>query len=360
MKEINAIVAAYAALDPAQQRCALATVVRVEGSSYRRIGARMLVVDDGQWVGGISGGCLEGDALRRARLAIHQGRPVRMVYDTTEDDPYQLGVNLGCNGVIEVLFTPIDPSDPQNPIACLQALRDTRQPEILFTVLDTPPAATPAMGSAFAIGGSSWESLPTGLQEALPVSAAQALECRKSQQLHLDGWRLLVEFIAPPIHLAIFGGNYDVVSLARLAQELGWLVTIIGPVTKLPKVLFELAHQVLDKGSIPLLDASTAVVLMTHDYPTDLQILTKLAAHWPAYLGILGPRQRAERLLAALAEQAIYPPPAQLFAPIGLDLGALSPEEISLAIAAEVQAYFAGKEPVFLRTKPGVIHDREV
>src|ERR1700759_4259236 len=107
MKEIKAIVAAYDKMDKSRTAAALATVVRVEGSSYRRTGARMLVMDDGVWIGGISGGCLGGDALKRARLAITNAKPTLVTYDTTEGDAYQIGVGLGCNGIIDVLFTPL-------------------------------------------------------------------------------------------------------------------------------------------------------------------------------------------------------------------------------------------------------------
>ena len=114
MKEIKAIIHAYDLLDKNTTRAALATVVRVEGSSYRRTGARMLVTDDGVWVGGISGGCLEGDALKRARLAISKAESSLVTYDTTEDDAYQIGVGLGCNGVIDILFTPLQYQNQSN------------------------------------------------------------------------------------------------------------------------------------------------------------------------------------------------------------------------------------------------------
>ena len=112
MKEIKAIIKAYEEADKTTTGLALATVVRVEGSSYRRTGARMLVMDNGVWGGGISGGCLEGDALKRSRAAIQNAKPTLITYDTTDDDPYQIGVGLGCNGVIDVLFTPLDLNDP--------------------------------------------------------------------------------------------------------------------------------------------------------------------------------------------------------------------------------------------------------
>ncbi|HZX58426.1 MAG TPA: XdhC family protein, partial [Mucilaginibacter sp.] len=135
MKEIKAIINAYDKLDKKAVRAALATVVRVEGSSYRRTGARMLVTDDGVWVGGISGGCLEGDALKRARLAIAKSEASLITYDTTDDDAYQIGVGLGCNGIIDVLFTPLDFQNKNNPVEVLKScVEANRQTHILVTV----------------------------------------------------------------------------------------------------------------------------------------------------------------------------------------------------------------------------------
>ncbi len=135
MKEIKSILKAYQHVDHATTRAALATVVRVEGSSYRRTGARMLVMDNGTWVGGISGGCLEGDALKRARLAIAKTQASLVTYDTTNDDEHQIGVGLGCNGIIDVLLAPIEPGDPNSPLAILESVvSDRRQTNVLLTI----------------------------------------------------------------------------------------------------------------------------------------------------------------------------------------------------------------------------------
>ena len=108
MKEIKAIIKAYDSIDVSSTNAALATVVRVQGSSYRRTGARMLVMDNGLWVGGISGGCLEGDALKRARLAIVKSASTLITYATTEGDAFQIGDGLGCNGIMNELFMPLN------------------------------------------------------------------------------------------------------------------------------------------------------------------------------------------------------------------------------------------------------------
>src|SRR5215469_18401175 len=141
MKEIRTIVSAWQSIDFQTTRAALATVVQVEGSSYRRAGARMLVLDNGTYLGGISGGCLEGDALRRAQKGIASRRPSVITYDTTQDDDYQIGVGLGCQGIVDVLFTPLEPGDPDCPMRVLASLTGIRQPAVLVTVTGTPDAA---------------------------------------------------------------------------------------------------------------------------------------------------------------------------------------------------------------------------
>src|SRR6185436_5352780 len=135
MKEIQSILNAYSQIDFSRMAAALATVVRVEGSSYRRTGARMLVLDNGNYLGGISGGCLEGDALRRAQKAIAQDKPSIITYDTTQEDGAQIGVGLGCNGIIDVLFTPLHKNDLSNPVELLSILTSIREPKIVVTII---------------------------------------------------------------------------------------------------------------------------------------------------------------------------------------------------------------------------------
>src|ERR1700753_2600025 len=138
MKEIRTIVQAYRSIDFTRTGAALATVVRVEGSSYRRAGARMLVLDNGTYLGGISGGCLEGDALRRAQKGIALNRPSVITYDTTQDDDYQIGVGLGCQGIIDVLFTPLDPQDSRHPLQVLSPLTGIRRPAVVVAITGSP------------------------------------------------------------------------------------------------------------------------------------------------------------------------------------------------------------------------------
>src|SRR5690606_15540690 len=137
MKEFNAIVTEYGKIDFNKSKAALATVVKVRGSSYRSPGARMLITDDGRWVGSISGGCLEGDALRKARKVILEKQAMAVTYDTREGSNQNLGIGLGCNGVIDVLIEPIDPTDAANPARVFEKFTGTREPVALATVFNS-------------------------------------------------------------------------------------------------------------------------------------------------------------------------------------------------------------------------------
>ena len=237
MKEIKSILAAYDRLDYAAQRAALATVVRVEGSSYRRTGARMLVVDDGTWVGGISGGCLEGDALKRARLAIARSKSSLVTYDTTEDDAHQIGVGLGCNGIIDVLLTPVLPGDPHNPISVLQeVVADRRQTNVLLTITKLADDLN-GFETGNIIRYADRESLSClyndPLADRLAPEIQKVIEQSKSAALSfvLDDGReleIFAEFLPPELHVIVMGHQYDVFPLVKVIKEAGWRATIVA------------------------------------------------------------------------------------------------------------------------------------
>ena len=149
MKEVQDIVAAYDEAQREGRQTALATVVHVLGSSYRRPGARMLVTDDGKLTGAISGGCLEGDALRKARLVMARQQALLATYDTTDEDDAKLGVGLGCNGIIQILIEPIDPANPLNPIQLLKSFLRHRQTAVLVTLFSLAHRKAEQPGTCF-------------------------------------------------------------------------------------------------------------------------------------------------------------------------------------------------------------------
>ena len=358
MKEIRSIVDAWRTIDVRAMPAALATVVRVEGSAYRRAGARMLVLDDGTCLGGISGGCLEGDALRRARKGIALGRSSVMTYDTTEDDDYQIGVGLGCQGIIDVLFTPLRPDDADGPMGLLSGVTATRRPVVLVTV--TGSADEGQLGKTFRYDEDREAAFVLG-EEIIPA-IRQAVGERVSRSVTFGDTRLFIEVILPAIHLVAYGGNYDIRTLLRQAAELGWDSTVVLNTARVAKELIGAATNVLDnrKEVAPQIDDYTAVLLMSHDYRTDTENLKRVLPSPASYIGLLGPRKRAQKIFEALRGDGHPLGEADLrriYAPAGLDIGAATPEEIALSILAEVRGHFAGRPGGSLRLREGSIYD---
>jgi len=372
MKEIKAIVEAYDELDRSSIRAAIATVVRVEGSSYRRTGARMLVLDNGTWVGGISGGCLEGDALKRARVAINNSRSTLITYDTSEDDPHQIGVGLGCNGVIDVLFCPIDFNDPNNPVevlkTCIQASRETHT---YITITDTigefqhiKPGQLIQYKGPESLHFFGDKSLENSLLQAIKQQTAD----KKSGSLTIKtaddrSLAVFIEILPPEIHVVLMGHQYDVYPMCRLLKEIGWRVSIVAELLKVNAKISALADEVIAPPDFPkmLIDEHTAIILMSHDYKTDKNNLPKALNTSALFIGMLGPKVRSEKIWKELAEEGRTVTESEMnriYAPLGLDIGAQTPEEIALSLAASIRAAFSGRDGAFLKYRKSPIHQR--
>jgi xanthine dehydrogenase accessory factor len=369
MKEITTILEAYSQ-KPANSSCALAIVIRVEGSSYRRTGARMLVFDDGTWQGGISGGCLEGDALKRAKLAIYSKQPSTITYDTSQANDHQIGIGLGCNGIIEILFCPIHDSNPNNPIAILQrCVQANTSPQVLITAI-----ATTGSQQAFAPGHTVWLQQSSNLSSfgayapALQQIANTQLQKGHSapHTLQLDqqhSAQFFVEILPPQVHLLLFGFQYDVYPLTKQAKELGYAVTIVANPLKVNPLVKNLANNILPIQELQSITISkhTAAILMSHDYPTDLQNLQHCLQLPLRYIGLLGPKVRSQKIFDQLASQHKPLSAAdmkRIYAPVGLDIGAQSPDEIALSVLAEIRAVFSGRNGSQLRLRSSSINDR--
>ncbi|MEO5893762.1 MAG: XdhC family protein [Ferruginibacter sp.] len=373
MKEIKAVIQAYDGIDTATTSAALATVVRVEGSSYRRTGARMLVLDNGMWVGGISGGCLEGDALKRARLAMAKSVSTLITYDTREDDAFQIGVGLGCNGVIDVLFTPLDFKDKNNPVEILKScVEASRQTHVLITITGLQ-GEWPGIKTGEVIKYTGPQSIGTlkneWLEKKFMHAVTRQLAEGKSapQKFLLEDGKVIetfIEILPPEINMVIMGYQYDVFPFSKLFKEIGWRVTIVANPQKLNTTITKIADEVIAPANFTDLqvDDHTIIILMSHDYKTDKYNLPKALATAAPYIGILGPRDRSEKILRELTEEGILNSDEDLgrvFAPIGLDIGAVTPEEIALSLAAEVKAALSKRDGGFLRNRTSTIHERD-
>ncbi len=370
MKEISDIITAFKAAQQQGRQTALATVVHVEGSSYRRPGARMLIEDDGRLTGAISGGCLEGDALRKAMLVMSQQKPMLVTYDTMDDDA-KLGVGLGCNGIIHILIEPVNTAGAHNPLALLMAAASQRQTAVVVTLFSLQKRSGPQPGTQLLYSGGvlagnlpqagEWPLLEADIQEALAGNASAI----KSYTTHQGSITAFIEVLPPPVKVVVVGAGNDVMPLVEMAAIVGWEVTVIdGRTNYATRQRFARAKQVLlaKPGQVLELveyDAQTVFLLMTHNYNYDLALLQQLLPQQVAYTGVLGPAKKLARMLDELAEKGIVPTPAQLakvHGPAGLDVGAETPEEIALSIIAEIKAVLAGRDAAPLRHKKRPIH----
>ncbi|RDC66300.1 XdhC family protein [Adhaeribacter pallidiroseus] len=376
MKEIQDIVRAYDVASQLKKRTALATVVQVEGSAYRRPGARMLVTEDGELTGAISGGCLEGDALRKARLVMAQQKALLVTYDTTDDDDSRLGVGLGCNGIIQILIEPIADENPDNPIALLRSVLSQRQQGVVVTLFSLQNRMGLQPGTCLLLpekAAARGHVQPTALQELLAQEAMQVLKNQKSvirnYQVQDKVISAFVEYLRPPVSVIVLGAGNDIQPLVQMASILGWLVTVIDGRTnyavknRFPladKVLLAKPPQVLDL--IPV-DGQTVFLLMTHNYNFDIAMLRQLIPLAVPYVGVLGPKKKLTQMLTELQDEGLRFTPDQMqkvYGPLGLDIGAETPEEIALSVLSEIKAVLTGKPGTALRNKPEAIHDRTI
>ncbi|HET7537372.1 MAG TPA: XdhC/CoxI family protein [Candidatus Didemnitutus sp.] len=331
MREIPAILAALAAApgEPA----ALATLVHVEGSSYRRPGARLLLLANGTRLGSISGGCLEDDVVLRAQRVLASGQPEVAIYDTTEENDLVWGVGLGCRGVVHIFIEPLPVARP----AWIGELRQNLQAR-RSTTLAVVHGGRHAIGQGTRLLG----ELPAG-------------------EITSDVFR---ETVGAPPPLVVFGAGEDALPLVRLAKEIGWHVTVVdsragyATTARFPEADSVIVTAADAVSQMPL-DAGTFAVVLTHRYSEDVKLLRALLPKTLAYLGVLGPRKRTDRILTELKANGFTPDTAmlaRLHAPVGLDLGATTPEGVALAILAELQSRLGNRTPIHLRDRPGPIH----
>ncbi|RPD39787.1 XdhC family protein [Chitinophaga barathri] len=367
MKEILEIIQAYETARRDQMRAVLATVVKVEGSSYRQPGARMLVTEDGSLTGAISGGCLEGDALRKALLAIHQRQNKLITYDTSNPDDIEFGVQLGCNGIVHILFEYIDTEKPDNALALLSRLMEDRREAALVTCY-SPDRKAPQQGTVLCWkAGAGYGAGISGVD--LSADLAKVIEERRTIIRKIstegDGVEVLLEYVAPRVSLIVAGAGNDVKPLVIAASLLGWEVTVAdGRVTHAKAARFPGAKNVLPVRPEELIsrlaiDKSTVFVLMTHNYKYDLALLKALPSSPTPYIGVLGPKTKLNRMLQDLASEGINLTSEQLdrvYGPVGLDIGAETPEEIAISIIAEIKAVLGGKTAGFLKFRNEKIH----
>jgi xanthine dehydrogenase accessory factor len=374
MKEIKDILQSFALAQQQGKKTALASVVHLDGSSYRRPGARMLINDEGLLTGAISGGCLEGDALRKAMLVIAQQYSKLVTYDTSDEEDVSVGVQLGCAGIIQVLFEPIDANAAMNPVKLLQKAIAKRQKSVLVTLFSIEEKNKPQAGTCLLMEE---DKTITGdipfaaIKDAVMTDVYAALESQVSLFKNYTSENIAVtafiEFLKPAVSLVVVGAGNDAIPLVNIADVIGWEARVVdGRNTHAKPERFAAACQVLvskpEKAldQIPI-DEQTVFVLMTHNYNYDLAMLKALLERNVKYIGVLGPKKKLERMLDELKDAGMKLTEKQLssiYGPVGLEIGAETAEEIALSIIAEIKAVFAGKKGTSLKDSKDFIHSR--
>ncbi|HEX8492227.1 MAG TPA: XdhC family protein [Pyrinomonadaceae bacterium] len=381
MNEVRALIEAFDEANKRGERCALATVVSVEGSSYRRPGARMLVCEGGNSTGTISAGCLESDVIEHAQCVIRTGKAKLVEYDTAStSDEMAWGLGLGCNGLVRVLVEPL--ASGSLYVEALRRSCGANAAPILVATLyqhmsSESATATPRIetGARLLInedGSVHREKLSDPLA-AMLESELRALprgEMSSATRVYdVDGGavKVFLEMLLPPVPLVIFGAGHDALPIVELARGLGWQTEVVDPQARsVSRSRFAMADRVIlsrpEEASLHVrITPRTLTLLMSHNYSHDLELLRFLLASPALYIGVMGPRKRTERMLyeleagegvARLEEVDL----ARLYSPAGLDIGANSPAEIALSIIAEMRAVLDGRSGQMLRERRGSIH----
>lgn len=367
MKEITDIVSAYEKAVKEGKRTALATVVMVEGSAYRRAGARMLIAEDGQLTGAISGGCLEGDALRKARMVILQEKALLVTYDTMDDDDAKLGVGLGCNGIIHILIEPILYGQ-NSPITLLKTAMSSKAYSVLVTVFSPEDHRLPQPGTCLCLTNA--QTICNGLENLsykkdLLNSARSAMADQSSSIQKYHNYTAFIESLKPVISLVIVGAGNDAIPLTQMAAILGWKITVVDgrPAYAAPG-RFPLAQKVIATKPELVPDQLeinewTAFVMMTHNYHYEIVLLKELLPLNVSYIGVLGPKKKMERMLCELEDEGNTISKENLdaiYGPVGLDIGSENAEEIALSVIAEIKAVFSKRNGHSLKYKTNLIH----
>ena len=341
----------------------LATVVHTDGPTYTKPGALMLIAASGEYAGLLSGGCLEGDLADHGRAVLDTGKPKLVHYDMHGPDDLLFGLGSGCEGAMDILLQRLDPGSQWQPLRRLvEAWKSHRAAALLLVVRSNDPARPPGSGLLL-------DTLEPfgGLHSRIEwpgclLDAARHSGPSRFLGAALPGLDLLALHQPAPPRIVLLGAGPDALPVAQLADFLGWTLTVIDHRSHYAQAArFPNAQSVLDGGVAALRQLLAgesaaarpldAAIVMSHHFASDRDYLDALCTSGVPYVGLLGPPMRRERLLAALGEraQALRP---RLHSPVGLDLGARTPEGIALAIIAQIHARLNGRDMVAGADRP--------
>jgi xanthine dehydrogenase accessory factor len=365
MTESQSILEAFQRLKQGES-AALATVVYVAGSSYRRPGARMLVSESGETTGVLSGGCLERDVAERALKVMSTGKPTVVRYDSTFEEDVIWGLGLGCNGIVDILIEPALNNDVAGLMQLFSECLESDKSAVVATVFRVEGEVGVTLGTRAQLypdGSVDGQLMVESIFEDLEVVKSSVV---KRYELPRGSIEVFFEVLAPRTRLVVFGAGYDVLPLVGLAKTVGWYTTVIDTRARASsRERFNCADEVLLCRPENVMDQvrfteQTMVVTMTHNYLHDLELMRNLLGLPLRYIGCLGPRRRIERLLLELTggdEDLATEYLSELHAPIGLDIGAETAEEIAVSIVGEIRAVMAKRSGTQLRDRDGAIHE---
>lgn len=370
--EISDVLEAIETLAARGEKMALATIVSVRGSTYRRPGARLLVPETGELVGNISGGCLEGDVQEVAAKVMSGGKATLVDFDLTADDEAVWGYGLGCNGAVELF---VEPAEKAIEVTAdlRRALEEEREVAVVTVLASSVPGVE--YGSRLLVHPGGRQERTLGNPDADAVAAAAALAALGDEEsVKMDlvvgdaSMTAFIEVLEPSPRLVICGAGHDAIPVVRFAAALGWRVVVVDDRDRFltrerfPDATgFQVLNRPADAAQATGADRRTFVLVMSHNYLRDTDYIRSYLGTDVAYLGSLGPRKRLDAVLADLAKDGVVPSPqdlAKIYAPAGLDLGAEGPEEVAWAIMAEVIAVRSGRGAGHLRDRKGHIHPR--
>ena len=355
-QETSQIVGRVTELAAAGRHAALATVVRIDGSAYRRPGAKLLVEESGATRGGVSGGCLEADVREIAMTVMRDGVPRLRHYETGDDDRAVWGLGLGCNGSVDIFVQPVTSEDTLDVVRHVRTLLAGDAPFAVSTLVRAPAAALGRMLVA-RDGPRAGSPGTAGLDREIARRAEVLLAVGESKCYDIDSAGVFTEVHVPPPRLVICGAGDDAIPLAAYASQVGFRVTVVDHrPAYLSRERFPDAARIDRRPAdgpegLPLGPRSYPVV-MTHSFAHDREWVRCLLGTDAPYIGLLGPRARRDEILEQIGAVATD----RLFAPVGLDLRADGPEQVAVSILAELLAVRASSAPHHLREKEGVIH----
>ncbi len=371
MHELEAIILANQNSITKGETTFLATVVNTCGSTYRQNGAKMLITEQGEMTGTLSGGCVENDIFQYTKQI--KNRPLVINYDATKaEEDLIWGFGLGCNGSVEILLEKLENSSPLSPLNLISQCLKLEQIGAIATIF----AIEGSTENEFKIGSRLLiypdDTIYTDIQNiALKEAIARdTITAKNQQKSSLNKYQLspsiavkvFIETIKPPTSLILFGAGRDALPLVELAKTIGWRVTVVDcralqetyrRFAIADKII--LTHRETISKNISVNENSTTVV-MTHNYFDDREIIKFVLPTSIPYLGVMGSKKRISKII-----QELNPTPSQLkklYSPIGLDLGADSPAEIASSIIAEIQAVLAQRNAGFLKYRSQPLHPR--